>query len=400
MAPGALRAVVVLVVGALLAGCVGTASSPPGPAVSPSDTGPAASPASAIGQTNSPIARALATRLGADPFISHVEYVETITLTSGETASGPGVNRLSADLSGDTGSFHVTSRAGDGQTGSLDAVVAGTTTYIRVGDDPWRTMPTASVSSSMADFAGRIRQGATADNLTDLGVESIDGHQLHHLRAVTPPLLQLIEGGTGTYDRYDLWAEDDGTPIVIRTQITGATPAGATFQASEELRLSKFGQPVAISIPSIPPSDAPFAAWAGQRIRIAYPPTWAVRPQTDGAEVEFIAPETYPFLRVTNDGSLPKAMTLAALAKSDLLDIEENLGSKDARQSKTKLGGEDAVLTRFHNTGSTGTDYYTLKVISIHAGMWYEVVLYSKAGNEAESDGLMTRFLRSFAFQE
>jgi hypothetical protein len=139
--------------------------------------------------------------------------------------------------------------------------------------------------------------------------------------------------------------------------------------------------------------------YRGHGIVISYPSDWKVNEIQGETSVEIGVPHGHPFLRVTDRGDAGP-MTAKLLAAMHLMDIQDNLESKDARESPIALGGEDAVLIRYHNTGVTGIEYYSLLLTVVHDGAWMEVALYSKAGQEATSDALLQQFVTSFAFED
>ena len=56
-------------------------------------------------------------------------------------------------------------------------------------------------------------------------------------------------GQTGTYDTFDIWVEEDGTPVLANGQVSAIGPYGVEIKGTNEFRFSKFGGPIAIAAP-------------------------------------------------------------------------------------------------------------------------------------------------------
>jgi hypothetical protein len=382
----------------LVAGCSGTATGSPTTAASSTAPGPASSSAG-TGQTNGPIAHALVAILQADPFVAHLALEDhfTVTTSSGST-SPPSTNSMSADVSGDDCVLRVTMQGSDGRTTGADSVIVGGTQYYRESGGAWRSVP---ATTTAGDMVKRLLPLDDPGILQDVGVEAVNGRQLHHLVPTTMPPYATSQGA-GTYEAYDIWAQDDGTPVVIQASYTITGDAGALTKGTVELRLTNVGQPVAISAPSIGlwsvPPVADWLAYTGPGVRIHYPPDWSCYETNDVPGAECVAPGSYPFLQLWNQGSVPGGSTLATIAKAVASSNERDLDSKDVTSSSIAVGDDTAIQIRFHNTGSTGIEYYTVKALTIHAATLYEVTLYSKAGRESDSDALFTQFLAALEF--
>lgn len=146
---------------------------------------------------------------------------------------------------------------------------------------------------------------------------------------------------------------------------------------------------------STSPSDAQWEDYVGHGVRLSRPAEWSVT--ETAASVEFAAPDGITWLQIANYGSA-EGITAKLLADATLMNARETLGSTDAVSTTITLGGAEAVVVRFHNTGDTGIQYYRLKVIAIHDGAWFEMVLYSRTGHETASEEFMKSFLESLEF--
>ena len=56
-------------------------------------------------------------------------------------------------------------------------------------------------------------------------------------------------GQTGTFDTFDIWIEEDGTPVLASGKVSAIGPYGVDIKGTSEFRFSKFGGPLAIAAP-------------------------------------------------------------------------------------------------------------------------------------------------------
>lgn len=219
----------------------------PAPSASASPTAvPTETPApSAPVEGGGPIAEAAVAKLQSDPLIAHVEQVGTIT------TSGQDFTYLStSDFAGDD--LHVAfSITGGGETSAQELYVIGDDAWVRAAaDDPFTKVATTALGTAVDELYKAVRLVDDPQALRFVGVETIDGQELQHLRAVvaipyTPPT-----GGTGQYDAFDLWVLEDGTPVVARTEFSATDPTGLDATGATDFTFSKWGGPITIEPPA------------------------------------------------------------------------------------------------------------------------------------------------------
>ena len=255
----------VVLLAATLTACGGTASSPaareapepstvatpaaaseaPPASVAPPSEGPSTEdppPADAGG----PYAEALVAALAADPMVMHLEQVATATTTLGDVEA-----TMSGDFSGDDldVALQITNA---GQTVDMDMVVLGDTAYVRQGDADWASVPKEAAEAELAGLIQNIRLVTDPLDLLYVGVEEVDGRNLHHLTASRMIPYAPAAGGTGQYDVFDIWVEEDGTPVLAKTAFS-AEASGMEVTGTTNFEFSNFGGPIEIKAPE----DAP-----------------------------------------------------------------------------------------------------------------------------------------------
>ena len=240
------------------AGCAASGASPVPPTASPAAPSalpvvtPAATPASSatvapsLGQSGGPLAEALVAALTADPLILHVEQVASATATGAGTVDVT----LSADIDGDDLAFIYHIATPQGET-SQELRVIGDQAYLLDGA-AWKAVPRSVVQSSIDGMMEAIRFIDDPTMLRDVGVESIDGRDLHHLTASRTIDYTPAAGGTGQYDVFDVWVEEDGTPVLVKTAFS-AESNGTKATGTTDFTFSDVGGPIEIATPSVAP---------------------------------------------------------------------------------------------------------------------------------------------------
>jgi hypothetical protein len=114
--------------------------------------------------------------------------------------------------SGDAGSSLTTKILG--VTKTEDQVMLGKTTYTRENGGKW-----AKRTRTPADTAGMPEMLSPSQTLSDAGLETKNGVELHRIEAADTTAFgaALQAGGTGTQYKLTLvfWVADDGTPAAI-----------------------------------------------------------------------------------------------------------------------------------------------------------------------------------------
>ena len=255
------RGAIVMTVGLAVLGCSAAASSAPAVVTSPSAaTSPSPIPTtSGSAAPIDPYAKALVAALATQPLIVHVEQsaeaTRTIPKPSGETTDSLAV-AMSADFSGGDVSFHLVTTTG-GQTTDQDFIVVGDSAYQRSAGGAWTKTPRSAVATTIDNAIKTIRLTGDAAELKHVGIETVEGRQLHHLTGTGRILYNPASGGVGQYDAFDIWVEEDGTPVLAKTSFSASDATGSKITGTTEFHYSKFGGPLEIAAPSVAPSVAP-----------------------------------------------------------------------------------------------------------------------------------------------
>ena len=233
----------------ILGGC-GTAASPtPTPSGSPSAAAPSAPPsASASFVAGGPLVEQAVAKLNRDPLVTH--FKETAT---GDSAGKKVIATIEGDIDGKDISYHVSGTSA-GQAVDFTLVLVGDTAWGRQGGGAWTATPASQVKDSIDSLVGAIRLIHDPSQLADLGPQTIEGRDLHHLTAAVEIPYSVSTGAKGRYDVFDIWVEADGTPVLVSTAFSGELGT-ATATGTTEIRFSNFGGPITI----VPPVDAPSA---------------------------------------------------------------------------------------------------------------------------------------------
>ena len=251
-----------LLLAATLTACGGAASSPaasaaPGPstvvtpalaseAPSPSVTPPSEAPPTEEpppADAGGPYAEALVEALAADPLVMHLEQVATATTPLGDVEA-----TLSGDFSGND--LDITMHIATGATAvDMGMVVAGDTAYVRQGEGEWTSVPTTFAEAQLAGLVQNMRLVTDPRDLRYVGVEEVDGRDLHHLTASRTIPYAPAAGGSGQYDVFDIWVEEDGTPVLAKTAFSATDPNGVAVSGTTNFEFSNVGGPIEIVAP-------------------------------------------------------------------------------------------------------------------------------------------------------
>ena len=191
-----------------------------------------------------PYAEALVAILAAEPLMLHLEQVATATTPVGEVEA-----TLSGDFSGDDLdlTMQLTSAAGGVD---MDMVVVGDRAYVRQrGDADWTDVPRDVAEAEIAGLVQNMRLVTDPLDLRYVGPEDVDGRQLHHLTASRAIPYAPGAGGTGQYDVFDIWVEEDGTPVVAKTAFSATDPTGVEVSGTTDYEFSNVGGPIEIVAP-------------------------------------------------------------------------------------------------------------------------------------------------------
>lgn len=222
--------------------CSGAA--PPTPA--PATARPTPTPAPSV-DLSAKYAKAMIAAFAADPLVLHV--VQTVNATAAYEAESKKIDAtMTLDLSDRDLNMHLETTAAK-KTTKMDLVVLGRSVYARIGSDRWTQGTRSNFEQSIADIAKALQPIKNPTYLGYVGVETIDKRQLVHLTAVKPFPYVSADGQRGTYDSFDIWIEEDGTPVRAKGKISVVGAYGIEIKGTSELTFSKFGGPIEIVAP-------------------------------------------------------------------------------------------------------------------------------------------------------
>jgi len=127
--------------------------------------------------------------------------------------------------------------------------VVGRSVYARIGADDWTQGSRSNFEQSLADIPRALQPVKNPTYLTYVGVDTVDNQKLVHLTALKEFPYISADGQRGTYDSFDIWIEEDGTPVLSKGKISMVGAYGIEISGTSELHFSKFGGPIEIVAP-------------------------------------------------------------------------------------------------------------------------------------------------------
>jgi len=234
----------VLVVAFALAVAACTGAAPPTPTpvatVRPSPT-PSKSPDLGL-----KYATAMIAAFDRDPLVLHV--VQTSKMSAADGGNSVKITAsVDLDVSDHDLKAHMVTKTG-GKTVKLDMVVVGTIVYARAGSGRWAEGSRSYYEHSISDIFRGLQPIRNPAQLGYVGIETIDKQKLHHLKAVKK-FPYVMNGQSGTYDSFDIWVTEDGTPVLAKGKISAFGAYGIEIKGTDELRFSNFGGKIKITAP-------------------------------------------------------------------------------------------------------------------------------------------------------
>jgi hypothetical protein len=221
-----------------------SSAAPPTPA--PATARPAPTPAKSV-DLSAQYAKAMIAAFAADPLVLHV--VQTVKATAASDSESKKTDAtMTLDLSDRDLNMHLESTVAK-KTTTVDLVVVGRGVYARVGKDHWTQGSRSNFEQSISDIVRALQPIRNPAYLGYVGVETIDKRKLVHLTAVQTVPYISADGQRGTYDSFDIWIEDDGTPVLAKGKISMIGAYGIEISGTSELSFSKFGGPIEIVAP-------------------------------------------------------------------------------------------------------------------------------------------------------
>jgi hypothetical protein len=242
--PGALlRGAIVVAIAFSAMACAGRASVPNPPLRYPGPT-----PAVPSIDPGRPYAEALVAALASDPLVLHA-----VQTTKAKAAYGMDSVKLDTtmtmDLSDRDHHMRLVSKTPAGKTVKTDLIVVGKSAFSRIGGAKWTKSLRTDYERTRTDIVRAFQLVRNPSLLRYVGLETVDRRKLHHLTAVQDLPFVAVTGMTGTYTRFDVWIEEDGTPVLVKAKFTTVVDYGIEITGNSEMRISKFGGPIKIVAP-------------------------------------------------------------------------------------------------------------------------------------------------------
>ena len=110
-------------------------------------------------------------------------------------------------------------------------------------------MPRDVAEAEVAGLVQNMRLVTDPLDLRYVGAEEVDGRELHHLTASRAIPYAPGAGGSGNYDVFDIWIEEDGTPVLAKTAFSARDPTGVEVTGTTNFEFSNVGGPIEIVAP-------------------------------------------------------------------------------------------------------------------------------------------------------
>ena len=233
----------VATLGFAILACSGSA-----PSLAPVATAPPTPTPSPSVDIGAVYAKAVVAALSSDPLILHVVQTAKLTVTTGKRSVKETVS-MTLDISDRDISAELLTKTGGKTTTDIDLVAVGTSVYAREGRGRWQSGPRSNAEQNLADLIRMLPIIRDPAHLRYVGVETIDKRKLQHLTAGRHIAYVMSIGQMGTFDTFDIWVEDDGTPVLAKGNVSAIGAYGAEITGTNELRFSKFGGPIKIVAP-------------------------------------------------------------------------------------------------------------------------------------------------------
>jgi hypothetical protein len=189
--------------------------------------------------------RAFVTLVGRSDRTFHVETRTDVTVGDKTVTVTSALDHAAAAYAG---TIDITSAI---RSKHEDVVTIPPSTYVRETDGPWRSGD--APGRSLDPFAGLTAATAVAD----LGVETVEGRSLHHLRIALLPVDTTfgpeVKGVVYASTVFEVWVDDTGAPVSGTFVLEGAAqvsdvPVHLTIRAT--FAFSRVGAPIEITAPS------------------------------------------------------------------------------------------------------------------------------------------------------
>jgi hypothetical protein len=279
-----------------------------------------------------------------------------------------------------------------------ETITVSGTTYTRSGAGPWYAKPPSLEQSGLNGFLRTLK------SLQEVGVETKSGRPLHHLTlpvgtTMPPSVMGLTDPAiTGAGGSIDVWAEDDGTLVVLAAQATWQqkNAAGALVDYAMKFEFTFSGVGTAFTI------EAPEQVWTAytskiHHVTISYPTDWDLFKSTKTKTFDEFDGPTYAFAAIGRYAS--KGVALNALVRYLVANKPSYVSKYHVdKVSTTKLDGVSARQLLVHATNK-GVKQYWVVVIALKGAYFYELDVIDKAGHEADTKALAALFVSTVSLK-
>ncbi len=270
----------------------------------------------------------------------------------------------------------------------------GTSTWSRKSPGPWLEVPAKAAGARDTSLGGILRSIVTVN---DVGVESRDGRQLHHLQSAEGNELAAAAFGldeSAAKDAeftLDFYATDDGTPAIMAidgswTQVNGATGVPATM--SFDLVLDNVGEPQVID----PPEDVWVRYTSDLGYTMAHPPDWTVASKKN-QDRYLLNDQPYIYVAVT-----PYKGSTAKFANELKASYKKPFKGEPKSEAATVLGGQPAVRLIYQYRNDEDQDVTIADDVISRDGIGWEVFLATAGG--PEDIDVFDQFVATFQFTD
>jgi hypothetical protein len=283
----------------------------------------------------------------------------------------------------------------------LEDIVSSGRTYTRTGSGPWFVVTPSTTGASDQDLASFLR---ALGSIQDVGVETKEGQQLHHMTLGSggslPPAVLGFSGGAikDPHVSVEFWAKDDGTPGVMEVKGTWQQVAGpslADVAMTIDFDFSGVGQSVTVNAPA-----TVWTLYTSKRYHliVGHPSDWDVYPSASSKQSDEFDSANGAAILADRYGS--RGVKLNALVHYDATTGLKTIYSHYRLEgvSTTSMGGSSAREIRFHGTYK-GHKVYGIVVITLKGSNFYEFDVVDAAGHEASDRTLAAQGISTFAFR-
>jgi hypothetical protein len=372
----------------LLAAC-GSNTNTPAPSVVAPSPSPSSSPSPSPSPTPVDASQAFMTKISG-PFSGKATI-------SGELKVSGGIYPISgtADMRGSDSHTALRIEIPGRPTIQESQTVSGLS-FVKTGDGPWFTAPTSTSNSGLSNSFQSL------GTIKDVGVETKNGQQLHHLKpsSASLPAAALgltsptISNATGTMEFY---TKEDGTLVVLSVSASWTQASGsASIPASMTIDFNFSCVACVVTLAAPSPVFKQYTSKINH-YTVAVPDDWDFHPATKAGKFDYYESPTTLFA----DGGrgATRGFSLNEIAKGFISYSKTSAsGYKNFRlesNTGTTLDGLKARRIAYHATYGS-QKLYGIVVLAVKGSYWYELDLADAPGHEAANRTLLDQIQPTF----